>query len=195
MTVRRSSALLFGLPCAAIVCALLGDAGCRKQGEGDRCDVLNRNADCDSGLECVAANLLLSDDADRCCPPEGEVSAERACRRRVTLGGGTPSTGEAGAGGTPTGAAGGAAAGAPSAGGAAGATPTEGDSGTSGLDCAYPSDCPLGQTCGPRGLCQPECQADRDCAPGEQCTANGVCVVPGGAGGAAGAAPGGAGGG
>ncbi len=180
MAPRRTPPLLLGVPSLLLaLVTVMADTGCQKQAEGARCDVLNRNDDCDDGLECVAAKLLLNDVADRCCPPEDEVSAENDCRRRVTIGSGSGTGGT----GSPSGTGGGGpTAGAPSSeGGAAAAGGATGSAGS----CSYPSDCPLGQTCGPRGVCQPECREDRDCGPGGwTCSDAGVCQATTGAAGA-----------
>jgi hypothetical protein len=46
---------------------------CADQGEGDRCDPANGNADCESGLVCVKAErLALVDVGAICCPPPGD---------------------------------------------------------------------------------------------------------------------------
>jgi hypothetical protein len=80
--------LAFGLGGALVL-------GCAKQGEGERCDLLAAgNADCDSGLVCVAAEDLVDQSTDRCCPPEGEGTSDSRCARGGTVGtGGTSSSG------------------------------------------------------------------------------------------------------
>lgn len=157
-------------------CCLL--PSCRQQDEGERCDILSRDADCADGLECVAANLLLRGEDDRCCPPDGRPSSELACQRRVTIvGGGSGGTG--GSSPSTTGGASAAVAGAAGDGGMAGQPAT--------ALCSYPSDCPLGQTCGPLGRCQAECRETRDCPPGFTCGAAGMCLPPSGGAGSGGA--------
>jgi len=152
----------------SVVCVVLLVASCSKQSEGERCDVLNNDADCDSGLECVAAAELLNSEADRCCPPEGERIDDSRCRRRT---GGTIGTG--GGGGT---ASSGGAAGSTSLAGGPGLAGGGGDGGAQQLSCRYTSDCPDGQSCGPAGFCQPECRSDRDCSPGQTCNDAGSCT-------------------
>lgn len=142
---------------------------CSKQSEGERCDVLNEDSDCEGSLECVAAEDLVNSEADRCCPPKGDRIVDDRCHRA----GATPGTG--GTGGT---------AGAPGVGGATGGA-AGGEGGTAVVSCRYRSDCPAGQTCGPDGKCQPECRLDVDCFPGYVCSPEGRCELPGGTGGAA----------
>jgi hypothetical protein len=43
-------------------------------------------------------------------------------------------------------------------------------------DCAYHSECPGSQVCGPDGECRDECLDDRDCVEGQSCLAQGVCA-------------------
>ncbi|MCE7891875.1 MAG: hypothetical protein DYH12_19595, partial [Sorangiineae bacterium PRO1] len=65
--------------CAIPLSALLWAPGCAKQGEGDRCDPLNGNQDCESGLICVSGAELVDDSADRCCPPVGQTISSDSC--------------------------------------------------------------------------------------------------------------------
>jgi hypothetical protein len=44
------------------------------------------------------------------------------------------------------------------------------------LHCAYHSECPGKQVCGPDGQCRDECLDDRDCVEGQVCIAQGVCA-------------------
>jgi hypothetical protein len=66
--------------CALALAALF--AGCADQGQGERCDPLNGNADCAPGLVCVKAeSLALVEVGAVCCPPEGEdENAVDECR-------------------------------------------------------------------------------------------------------------------
>ncbi len=43
-------------------------------------------------------------------------------------------------------------------------------------DCAYHSECPGLQICGPDGECRDQCKDDRDCVAGQSCVAQGVCA-------------------
>jgi hypothetical protein len=45
-------------------------------------------------------------------------------------------------------------------------------------DCAYHSECPGKQVCGPDGECRDECLDDRDCVSGQVCLAQRVCADP-----------------
>ncbi len=42
--------------------------------------------------------------------------------------------------------------------------------------CAYHSECPGQQICGPDGSCRDQCQDDRDCVNGQVCVALGACA-------------------
>lgn len=87
---------------------------CSKQSEGDRCEVLNGDADCESGLVCTSArDLNATDEVDRCCPPSESPFSDSRCDRSgpgpVTGTGGATSTGgqgsiggAAGSGGLPS---------------------------------------------------------------------------------------------
>ena len=44
--------------------------------------------------------------------------------------------------------------------------------------CAYHSECPGEQICGPDGACRDQCQTDRDCVEGQSCLEQGVCAEP-----------------
>ncbi len=72
------TALVFGAVAAV-------SAGCTRQAEGERCDFeWAGDQDCADGLVCVACgNLLTSNGADRCCPPEGSETDPRCARTQV----------------------------------------------------------------------------------------------------------------
>jgi hypothetical protein len=98
---------------------------CSKQGQGERCELLNGNADCESGLVCASAReLRAKDEVDRCCPPVGVAFSSPRCDRS-----GAPALGSGGTGGQSTG---GAPGGAPALGGTAGVAATAGAGGTAG---------------------------------------------------------------
>lgn len=90
------------------VCALAFFAlGCADQGEGERCDLRNGNADCESGLECTPADELIRVEgkgAALCCPPEGEAPSTEGCQRSgmviPTGDGGLATGGTGGSGGS-----------------------------------------------------------------------------------------------
>ncbi len=61
---------------------LIAIAACSNQGEGERCDVLNGNNDCNTsdGLICYrAADLNNSPLSDRCCPSNRAEATHPVC--------------------------------------------------------------------------------------------------------------------
>jgi hypothetical protein len=76
--------------------------GCSDQGEGERCQTLNGNDDCQNGLVCVCATPLNCintsygfvnppyNTSDRCCPSERALATTPQCVAGVG-----PSTGDA----------------------------------------------------------------------------------------------------
>lgn len=114
-------ALLLALVSLAVASTL---PACSQQGEGERCDLAkNGDADCDSGLVCIAKTRLRDKLADRCCDPIPGASSDSRCDRDMP----TTDTGGSGgsAGSTPTG-------GAPDSAGNGGAPTSSGGSGGSG---------------------------------------------------------------
>jgi hypothetical protein len=99
-----------------LVCAGFA-VGCGRQGEGERCDVRNGNADCESGLVCTPASDLIrvagGENAALCCPARGQASVTACIADDTSFGGagGALATGGAAGGqggtagtpGTPTG--------------------------------------------------------------------------------------------
>jgi hypothetical protein len=75
---------------ALVLGALLAPMACADQGEGQRCDPLNGNNDCASGLVCVKADkLALVEVGAICCPPQGQdVNAVKECRAELQSGDG-----------------------------------------------------------------------------------------------------------
>lgn len=67
---RKAAIFAFVLPLLAL--------GCADQGEGERCDRRNNNADCESGLVCTSKETLKSN-ADLCCPPPPQVPTVAQC--------------------------------------------------------------------------------------------------------------------
>lgn len=57
-------------------------AACSNQGEGERCEFLNNNDDCQDGLICVQASAIPEpfNNSDRCCPPDRSRATTEACR-------------------------------------------------------------------------------------------------------------------
>jgi len=102
--------------------AVLSIPGCSQQGEGERCDSTNGDADCNAGLTCVPKAKLLVNLTDRCCPAENTESDSR-CHRvgsaassggsgnsaGTTSAAGSPAAGEGGGGMSPLLESGGAA--------------------------------------------------------------------------------------
>jgi hypothetical protein len=86
--VKRSS-LLPGLLLAFAAALIAAAPGCSRQGEGERCDTLNGDEDCNSGLVCVG-KAQLGQNSDTCCPAS-LVSTDRRC---VPVVGGTTSGGD-----------------------------------------------------------------------------------------------------
>lgn len=79
-------------------------SACARQGEGERCSLLNGNQDCGGNLVCTPASELRGGDdgVDRCCPPEETSDTDRRCLPRVGglngTGGTGPGAGEGGQG-------------------------------------------------------------------------------------------------
>lgn len=71
--IRARNAAIF-----ALVLPLFASFGCADQGEGERCDRRNNNADCESGLVCTSKETLKSN-ADLCCPPPPRVPSVAQC--------------------------------------------------------------------------------------------------------------------
>ena len=68
-----------------VLCVALGSliaiTACSNYGEGERCDVLNNNDDCDDGLQCTPkAQLGLGSNSDRCCPVDRTTATEVICK-------------------------------------------------------------------------------------------------------------------
>lgn len=86
------SACLFAFVSAI---ALLSVPGCSQQGQGERCDSINGDTDCDTGLSCIPKQKLLDGVTDRCCPAENTETDAR-CHRvssSTSTSGGSSSTG------------------------------------------------------------------------------------------------------
>src|SRR5688572_21860724 len=69
---------------------------CSQQGEGERCDSINGDTDCDDGLKCVSKNDLADAATDRCCNPDQTTWSDSRCRHGsapVERMGGGPSSG------------------------------------------------------------------------------------------------------
>ena len=70
-------------PFGYLVLALLACA-CSRQAEGERCDPLNGDQDCEDGLICVSSSELDQiEQGALCCPPRGEAPNVDACNSAV----------------------------------------------------------------------------------------------------------------
>jgi hypothetical protein len=144
-----SLSLFLGRLCGLAALSVTLLTGCGKQGEGERCSILNGNQDCEGSLICVRADdLRSSDDVSRCCPSDASSASDSRCARLTGTGNGNnPMSG----------------------GGQGGEAPTS-------RACEYDSECSAGMKCGSQGSCIAECLTDRDCGSGEICTAQGACT-------------------
>jgi hypothetical protein len=70
----------------AAIAALALSAGCSNQGEGEFCDRLNGNTDCQDGLVCGTAPGIAagSGNTDRCCPVAPAQPTTAACSASST---------------------------------------------------------------------------------------------------------------
>src|SRR5262245_6069817 len=85
------------LAAALLLASSLLAFGCGKQGEGERCDINNNNADCAGDLICKSSEDL-NRSSDVCCPETGSV--EPACIPNVGTGGGGGAGGGSSSGGS-----------------------------------------------------------------------------------------------
>jgi hypothetical protein len=123
MTFRRFLVTVLG--------ALSFAMACSDQGEGERCDTENGNADCEGSLVCTSGiGLRLGDGVSRCCPAPNEPINDSRCQPARSVPGGTG--GATGTGGDTGGGTGGAANGGAPAGGTAGGNGVAGAGGTAG---------------------------------------------------------------
>lgn len=56
-------------------------SACSNYGEGERCETLNGNDDCDDGLVCTPKSQLTApfNSSDRCCPSDRTLATTTAC--------------------------------------------------------------------------------------------------------------------
>jgi hypothetical protein len=83
----RTASILVGL----LVSGFVALAACNNQNEGERCDSLNGNEDCDQdkNLTCVPAAQLTNTISDRCCPVDRAQATSAVCKTPVSgIGGG-----------------------------------------------------------------------------------------------------------
>jgi hypothetical protein len=63
---------------------------CSNYGEGERCELLNGNDDCESPLQCTPRAQIPQgfNNSDRCCPQDRATAKEPACMQpQVIIGG------------------------------------------------------------------------------------------------------------
>lgn len=72
--------LLATLALLGLGVAVLGQAGCSNQSEGQRCSLENNNDDCQENLVCKAKDLLNGAQDSLCCPADSEKATAPACR-------------------------------------------------------------------------------------------------------------------
>lgn len=162
----RRLTLPLGVGC--LLFGLVGLEGCSRQNEGERCDPLNGNRDCDDSenYACTnAASLRHNDGIDRCCPVIRENFTDNRCAPRTATGDG------GGMGGAATG-------GAASTGGMGGGVATGGGTGApENSSCIYTSECRPPLYC-LAGLCRPQCNQNVDCVVygKSTCTKDMICV-------------------
>lgn len=78
-----------GLLATALAAGFLAIVACSNQSEGERCDSLNGDEDCqtDEGLVCYPAPLLNNAGSDRCCPRDRAQATHPVCMTPVSIGG------------------------------------------------------------------------------------------------------------
>ncbi len=75
-------------PSVRAVLFVVSLAACSKQAEGERCDPNSGNLDCEQGLICRTGDQLsvaVGAGAGLCCPPDGFIPEEDACRAGAVL--------------------------------------------------------------------------------------------------------------
>jgi hypothetical protein len=70
--------------------AFIALTACSNYGEGERCESLNNNDDCEDGLVCTPANELLKayNQSSRCCPQDRRTASDPRCGVQETVIGG-----------------------------------------------------------------------------------------------------------
>lgn len=65
-------------------------SACSNQGEGERCEILNGNDDCNTeeGLICFPMTQLRNTNSDRCCPADRSRATHPVCKTSADPGGG-----------------------------------------------------------------------------------------------------------
>jgi len=80
-------------------------SACSNYGEGERCETLNGNDDCENGLTCTPANQLVApfNSSDRCCPFDRSQATVASCKPGTSTIGNTPPPADTGPPDTSTG--------------------------------------------------------------------------------------------
>lgn len=75
-----------GILCS-LIAAFVAITACSNQGEGDRCETANGNADCDTsaGLICYPQAQLTNTSSDRCCPEDRSRATHPICKTSVGI--------------------------------------------------------------------------------------------------------------
>jgi len=85
-TVLPRVASLFSWMTIGTVAIVAVVAACSNMGEGERCEALNGNDDCNSGLVCYpAAQLSNNSPSDRCCPVDRSQARAPVCLTAVDI--------------------------------------------------------------------------------------------------------------
>lgn len=96
---------LLGFVAAGAILSTVALVACSNSGEGDRCEFLNGNDDCQSGLVCTPASQFTNSggsNVDRCCPADRSQATVAICG--LNSGGGADAAPSPDAGGpTPVG--------------------------------------------------------------------------------------------
>jgi hypothetical protein len=83
---RRRERRRLAIALASVLGALVAiTTACSNQGEGERCEFENNNADCktDEGLVCYPA-AQLNASSDRCCPRDRSKATDPICKAAVS---------------------------------------------------------------------------------------------------------------
>jgi hypothetical protein len=77
----RSYRIVSVVLCLTLTGFIALTASCSDYQEGDRCEVLNGNSDCASGLQCLPKAVINTpfNSSDRCCPVDRNTATHPAC--------------------------------------------------------------------------------------------------------------------
>ncbi|AKV03220.1 hypothetical protein AKJ09_09883 [Labilithrix luteola] len=92
-TARRPRNLrrLLGYAAAGAILSTVALIACSNSGEGDRCEFLNGNDDCQDGLVCTPASQFTNaggSNTDRCCPADRNQATVPICKLNTVGGAG-----------------------------------------------------------------------------------------------------------